>query len=521
MTAADQAAYDPTRDGHSRHCRGPRKRNTHAHAGRDAVSLVDVVTLPRRLANLLAEAQPAVPTRPVRAHLVQALHCDLDQAARDAVEAAVAALDDLEEPRRFEIRNADGADDTAAELLIYSEIGGYFGIEAAAFAEQLAGVTARNLTVRINSPGGSVWEGLAVANLLRSHPARVTVMVDGIAASIASVIMLAGDEIVIGQQAQVMVHDAIGLTLGNPADHREMADLLDRQSDNIAAAYRDRAGGRIDTWRNRMRNETWFLGEEAVSAGLADRMAPPKKKADCGPAKPDGDDPEGEPDEDMPAAARLRQWDLSAFRYPGRSAAPDPTAEPAGEPTGEEVRPGGPVMRITLDAAGFRAAVRDGIRDAGLAVVDTACPSHDTGAEEGTWSKSENEGRLPSPMPVATAKRFYGAYDADRVEDGKIPKDAGHLPHHFVSADGAPGKASISGVRAALARLGQTHGLTDADRAAVERHLRGHLPAADGEEDNADVGPTPDPPAAVAPLAFGRPQTSTPRTLAFGRGGAQ
>jgi ATP-dependent protease ClpP protease subunit len=93
----------------------------------------------------------------------------------------------------FEIRNA--ADDTA-ELLIYDEIGGWCGWYADEFVEQLATITAPNLTVRMNSPGGSVFEGIAIANALRSHPATVTTQVDGIAASIASVIALAGDRLV-------------------------------------------------------------------------------------------------------------------------------------------------------------------------------------------------------------------------------------------------------------------------------------------------------------------------------------
>jgi ATP-dependent protease ClpP protease subunit len=475
-------------------------------------TLVDVVPLPPRLANLLTHARPTQGFRSATAEArrrITDVIAGLDAGSAEYRELT-GALDALDRatapPRAFELRNADGADDTAAELMIYSEIGGGesgYGLTAAAFAEQLATVTAKNLTVRLNSGGGSVWDGLAIANLLRSHQARVKVMVDGIAASIASVIMLAGDEIEIGRQAQVMVHDAIGLTLGNPADHREMADLLDQQSDNIAAAYRDRAGGRIDTWRNRMRAESWFSAEEAVAVGLADRVAarPAKKSGETEPAAP-GMEPE--PDEEekedggkkapMPAAA---QWDLSIFRYAGREHAPDPMADPAQAATAA------PAAAAAPDLAAIRAAVRDGLADvttpirddilatirdavtstAAGSIVATAVGPHETAVEEGTWDAAAQEKRLPSPMPVATAKLVYAWYDGARVEDGKIAKAVCKLPHHFVGQDGTPGAASVAGVRAALARLDQTDGPTDADKAVIRRHLYGHLNARDDAED--------------------------------------
>jgi ATP-dependent protease ClpP protease subunit len=380
------------------------------------------------------------------------------------------------------------ADDDAATLTLYDEIG-WYGTSDAVFAEALSGVTAKNLTVRLNSPGGSVFQGIAIANLLRSHSARVTVSVDGLAASIASVIAMAGDDIVMQPQSQMMVHKASGLCLGNDDDMEEMRDLLRRQSQNIARAYAARAGGRWDSWYNRMAEETWYSAEEAVAAGLADRVAQYPRKA--APAEP-------EPG----AATAAKVWDLSIYWYAGRENAP--------APTGLDGATGDDTARKTAPVAPAQAGA-----SAGLGVADTACPAHSTGAEEGTWSKSDNEGRLPSPMPLATARKFYAAYDETRAEDGKIPKDAGSLPHHFVSADGTPGAASVSGVRAALGRLGQTHGLSDEDRAAAERHLRGHLPGDD--EDRAGL-PARQPPA---PLAFGRRTPAQTRTLVFGRGGPQ
>ncbi len=214
----------------------------------------------------------------------------------------------------FEIRNA--TDDTA-ELLIYDEIGGWCGWYADEFVEQLATITAPNLTVRINSPGGSVFEGIAIANALRSHPATVTTQVDGIAASIASVIALAGDRLVMMPNSQLMIHDASGFCMGDAADMAQMATLLEQQSDNLADVYAARAGGTREEWRARMQAETWYLAAEAVEAGLADEVGQPTRTPGPAPVVPPV------PDIDEAMAAR---WDLSVFRYAGREEAPAPAA---------------------------------------------------------------------------------------------------------------------------------------------------------------------------------------------------
>ncbi|MFD9763191.1 head maturation protease, ClpP-related [[Kitasatospora] papulosa] len=203
----------------------------------------------------------------------------------------------------YEIRDADSPDE--AEMLIYDEIGGWWGPTPGDIVNELRAITAPNLRVRINSPGGSVFDGVAIANAIRLHPANVTVQVDGIAASIASVIAMAGDRIVMSPQSQLMIHDASGMCLGNSADMSEMATLLDVQSDNIADAYAERAGGTREEWRERMRAESWYLAEEAVAAGLADEVLPARKAAE-------------------PEPAMANSWDLSVFRYAGRDEAPAP-----------------------------------------------------------------------------------------------------------------------------------------------------------------------------------------------------
>ena len=204
----------------------------------------------------------------------------------------------------YQFRNV-AADE--AELFLYDEIGGW-GTLAEDFIAELKAITAPKLRVRVSSPGGSVFEGIALANALRAHPANVTVQVDGIAASIASVIAMAADRVVVQPQAMIMVHDASGVCLGNAQNMADMAALLDKISDNIADAYSEKAGGTRDEWRQVMKAETWYTAEEAVEAGLADEMMPARKP------RPDEAEPE------------MRQFDLAAYGYAGPKQ-PEPKPE--------------------------------------------------------------------------------------------------------------------------------------------------------------------------------------------------
>ncbi|MFI1889822.1 head maturation protease, ClpP-related [Streptomyces jumonjinensis] len=209
-----------------------------------------------------------------------------------------------------------------AEVMLYDEIGGWFGATADQFIADLRGITAPSLRVRVNSPGGSVFEGVAIANALRSHPSNITVQVDGIAASIASVIAMAGDRIVMAPNTMLMIHDASGMCMGNAQDMDEMSELLDLISDNIADAYATRAGGTREQWRARMKTETWYLPEDAVAAGLADEAQAPQAGTPA-PAEPEPQpEPEREPD-------MRRAFDPAAYGYHGpRPARPEPEQQP-------------------------------------------------------------------------------------------------------------------------------------------------------------------------------------------------
>nr|DAX33280.1 MAG TPA: Putative ATP dependent Clp protease [Caudoviricetes sp.] len=159
-----------------------------------------------------------------------------------------------------------------AEVYLFDEIGAW-GDTAGDVVDTLRGLDVDHIAVKINSPGGDVFDGIAIMNILKSHPARVTTVVEGLAASAASFIAVgAGDEVVMMPHSQLMIHDAWGMSMGNAEDMLRCAEELNRASDNLAAIYQAKAGGDVVAWRDAMREESWFSADEAVEAGLADRV---------------------------------------------------------------------------------------------------------------------------------------------------------------------------------------------------------------------------------------------------------
>lgn len=175
-------------------------------------------------------------------------------------------------PIKARIRAEAGA---PTRVDIFDDIGngGMFsdGLTAKDFAAQISSVKGP-LDVHINSGGGSVADGIAIANAVRAHQGRKRTIVDGMAASIASIIMQAGDERVVEPGSMVMIHDASTMAAGTAADFEKMAADLNKHSDNLAKQYADRAGGTPEQWRSVMKAETWYSADEAVAAGLADRV---------------------------------------------------------------------------------------------------------------------------------------------------------------------------------------------------------------------------------------------------------
>lgn len=186
--------------------------------------------------------------------------------------------------------------DKTAEVLIYEDI---TASSSGPFVRALRNLDADSITVRINSSGGNVFDAIAMANALRDHPASVTTIVDGLAASAASFIATSGDEVVMNRNSEMMIHNPKAVAAGGANDMRTLADRLDAVRDNIASMYVARAGGTVEQWRDVMAAETWYSADEAVHAGLADRVS------------------------DQPAV--MNSHDYSMFTYAGRAAAPEPT----------------------------------------------------------------------------------------------------------------------------------------------------------------------------------------------------
>jgi len=148
------------------------------------------------------------------------------------------------------------------------------GVSADLFCRDLRSLTAADtLHIRVNSPGGDVFAGVAMAQAIRETPAQVTVHVDGYAASAASLLVAAADRSVIAPGAMVMIHKAWTIGLGNADDFIATAGLLEKIDGEIAASYQARAGGEASDWLTAMAAETWYTGREAVDAGLVTELA--------------------------------------------------------------------------------------------------------------------------------------------------------------------------------------------------------------------------------------------------------
>lgn len=209
----------------------------------------------------------------------------------------------------FQIKNK-ASSDSPAQVYIYDEIG-FWGTEASEFVAQLVDLDADKIDLHLNSPGGEIFDGLAIYNALKQNKAEVTVYVDGLAASAASFIAQAGDKVVMARNAQMMIHDGIAMAYGNEQDMLDTADLLGKLSNNIADIYGQAAKRRgfEDSYdekyfRGLMRAELWMNGAEAKEFGLADEVS-------------DSDDEEAE--------QAKNKWDLSFYNAAGREKAESPT----------------------------------------------------------------------------------------------------------------------------------------------------------------------------------------------------
>lgn len=171
---------------------------------------------------------------------------------------------------------AQGAEENTISIL--DVIGEDFwtggGVTSKRVAAALRAIGDQDVVVDLNSPGGDFFEGVAIYNALRAHPRKVTVRILGLAASAASVIAMAGDEIQIGKAGFLMVHNAWVVAIGNRHDLADAAKTMEPFDDAMATVYADRSGAKKAKAAEWMDNETWFNGEQAVAEGLADGFLP-------------------------------------------------------------------------------------------------------------------------------------------------------------------------------------------------------------------------------------------------------
>ena len=316
---------------------------------------------------------------------------------------------------------------------VYDDIGAggwlFGGISAADVAAQLAKVKGA-LEVHINSGGGDVFDGIAIGNAISAHKGPVTTVVDGLAASIASVVAQSGQDRVVQPGSMMMIHDAWGGCQGNAADMAKFAQVLDKNSDNIAQIYASRAGGTAGEWRAVMREETWYTAEEAVAAGLADRV---------------GDDQAELPD----------GLDLAAYELPGRIAAALRSL-----PRSAATAPGPPEKAKhakALTKKRIRAIVRAELHRIAAAAAD-----------ESAWDGNA------AMAGCSSAADFRAICAGEHTAGDPDQRQHWALPHHK-SPGAAPNR---NGVNNALSRLPQTQDLKNRD--AAQAHLKAHQSAMGG-----------------------------------------
>ena len=181
------------------------------------------------------------------------------------------------------IENADSDSEGYAEIFIYDAIGDVFGVESKEFLEEIRAIKAENIRLRINSPGGCVFEAKAIAQAIRSHDAKVTAQIDGLAASAATTIAMAADTVEMVDGSFFMIHEPWTMMMGTADELRSFADVLDKVSGTIAKDYEKKTGADMNLIKQWMADETWFEAADAVEYGFADLIieeAAPQNKWD-------------------------------------------------------------------------------------------------------------------------------------------------------------------------------------------------------------------------------------------------
>jgi ATP-dependent Clp endopeptidase proteolytic subunit ClpP len=169
-----------------------------------------------------------------------------------------------------------------AQIDIIGEIGDMWdGVTADSFREELNKIDADEISIFIDSPGGLIFEGVAIYQALVDHRATITATVGSLAASISSVILMAADKIIMFENSEVMIHDPWDFAVGTAEDFRNKADFLDRLKSKIMGIYEARLGISRDQLSQMMKDETWIDGNQGVEMGFVDELIENKKAAAC------------------------------------------------------------------------------------------------------------------------------------------------------------------------------------------------------------------------------------------------
>lgn len=340
----------------------------------------------------------------------QALSLAEQTASRDAAIARLAA--------RIQA-SADGP----SVMHLYDEIG-YFGVWPADVAAALSDIKG-DVEVRLNSPGGSVFDGITIYNTLKDHPGQVGVVVDGLAASAASFVAMAADpgKLEIQPNGTVMIHKAWGACVGDDADMLATASVLVQQTANIADIYAGRGGRTAAEYLELMAAETWAVGQEAVDLGLADRV--------------------------------------------------------------RDAKAGGGAAALQVAASvPWSVTIRAGARP----VLAKAFPVHHTATTDAAWDGPAAVAAMPNDASVLAYCHAWmdsaaddGSTADDPDGDADDRKSNYKFPHH--AAKGGP--ANLAACRNGLARLSGAS-IPDGDRAGVQAHLEAHLRDGGGEDGTND-----------------------------------